>query len=482
LIRYRNGKFKIFTQNEYPLLKGWTRDLFVDDKNRLWLANSTTGVLRLDNVDAEKLEFINYTTAEGLSSIGVSCIAEDQFGRIYVGTGRGLDRLNPETGQVENFTTADGLPKSNVETAYRDQHNNLWFGSSDGLARYKPEPQRNRQPPNILLTSFRVNGESKSVSVLGESEIPMLELNSDQKQISIDFLGLGASLGEKLNYEYRLNNAVEWVSTKDKTVNFANLNSGKYNFEVRAITADRLYSEIAAASFQIAVPFYRRWWFIVAIALLTASAIYLFYKNRLAYLLEIERMRTRIATDLHDDIGANLTRISLLSEVAKQNAENKNLLTSIADIARESVGSMNDIVWAIAPEHDGLIDLTRRMRQHAEEIFALRDIDLKFSAPNSDAHLKLSVGIRRDVLLIFKEAVNNAARHSDCSKVEIEFKCEDSILYLQIKDNGKGFDAENIESDGQGLRSMKRRAENLKGILQIDSQNGTIVKFELPLK
>ncbi|CAN5460356.1 hypothetical protein BH10ACI1_BH10ACI1_26770 [soil metagenome] len=208
------------------------------------------------------------------------------------------------------------------------------------------------------------------------------------------------------------------------------------------------------------------------------------YRYRISRLLELERIRTRIATDLHDDIGANLTRISLLSEVAKQKAENGNgnLLTSIADIARESVASMNDIVWAIAPDHDSLLDLTRRMRQHAEEIFAMRDIDLEFTAPDAETDLKLSVGVRRDLLLIFKEAVNNAARHSDCSEVKIDFSCKNSVLKLQIKDNGKGFEID-AENDGQGLRSMMRRAKLLGGNLEIESNlgNGTNVELEMAL-
>lgn len=220
------------------------------------------------------------------------------------------------------------------------------------------------------------------------------------------------------------------------------------------------------------------------VLLLTVFAIYLFYKNRVARLLEMERMRTRIATDLHDDIGANLTRISLLSEVAKQKPTNGNgnLLTSIADIARESVASMNDIVWAISPDHDSLLDLTVRMRRHAEEIFALREIDLVFNAPTADADLKLSVGVRRDVLLIFKEAVNNAARHSDCTKVEIDFRLNNAMLFLRIEDNGEGFET-GSENDGQGLRSMTRRARALGGNLKIDSSKSTktIIKFELPL-
>jgi signal transduction histidine kinase/ligand-binding sensor domain-containing protein len=480
LIRYRNGEFRVMSEAE-GAPSGWIRDLFLDSRGRLWIASTNSGVWRLDDTDSDNFEFVKYTPANGLTSISTASVTEDEFGRIYIGSWHGVDRLNPDTGQVENFTTADGLPASFVESSYRDRHNNLWFATYEGVTRYVPEPPRVRQPPTILITGLRVEGEPRSVSVLGETTIPQLDLSSAQRQISLDFLGLGASLGEKLKYEYRFGDA-DWTATTERTINFANLAAGEYQFEVRAQTADRIYSQPATVSFRIAAPVWQRWWFIVLAAVLVSLAIYFIYRNRLKRLLEMERMRTRIATDLHDDIGANLTRISLLSEVAKQKSANGNgiLLTSIADIARESVASMNDIVWAIAPEHDSLLDLTRRMRQHAEEIFALRDIDLEFHAPVADADLKLSVGVRRDVLLIFKEAVNNAARHSDCSRVEINFRVEDAKLLLQIKDNGKGFAADS-EVDGQGLRSMSRRAKALGGNLTIESSNGTLIKFELIL-
>ncbi len=393
--------------------------------------------------------------------------------------------MTPATGQIENFTTADGLPSSYVEIAYRDRTGALWFSTTNGLARFTPEPERVRKPPVVLITGLRVAGISQEISFLGETEVPHLDLTSDQKQISVDFIGLGATLGERLRYEYRFGNS-DWTPTTERTVNFANLSSGEYQFDVRAVTADRIYSQTpASVSFKIAAPFWQSPFFVIPLFALTAAAIYFFYRFRLKRLLEMERIRTRIATDLHDDIGANLTRISLLSEVAKQKSDNGrgNLLSSIADIARESVASMNDIVWAIAPEHDSVLDLTRRMRRHAEEVFAYREIDLDFHAPVTDADLKLSVGARRDILLIFKEAVSNAARHSDCSKVEIDFLVENSFVRLRIADDGKGFDAKNSDADGgQGLRSMRRRARSLGGDLQIHSQNGTIVKFELPLE
>ncbi len=220
------------------------------------------------------------------------------------------------------------------------------------------------------------------------------------------------------------------------------------------------------------------------LSVVSAAAAYLIYAARLRRLVELERVRTRIATDLHDDIGANLTRISLLSEVARQTTENGagRLLSSIADIARESVASMNDIVWAIAPEHDRLLDLTRRMRRRAEEVFATREIELEFSAPPAETALKLSLGVRRNLLLIFKEAVNNAARHSGCTRVEIDFACTNSRLTLRVADDGHGFDAAET-FDGQGLRSITRRAESIGGRLTIDSRpgRGTVVDFEMKL-
>ncbi|MEO6391505.1 MAG: two-component regulator propeller domain-containing protein [Pyrinomonadaceae bacterium] len=479
LIRYRDGQFRIFTEAD-GLPTGWCRDLFFDHLGRLWIANPTHGLLRLDQLNSAPLNFTRYTPADGLSSVAVTSVTEDAFGRIYVGTGRGLDRLNPETGQVENFTTADGLPNSNVEVAYRDRHNELWFGTVNGLARFVPEPERRRQPPKVLITGLRVSGVPQAFSILGETQVARLDLSSDQRQVTVDFVGLGASLGEPLKYEYRLGSA-EWTATKERTVNFANLSAGEYRLEVRVRTADGILSELpATVSFRIAAPVWQRWWFLLMVALTLAAIIYYFYRFRLQRLLELEKVRTRIATDLHDDIGANLTRISLLSEVARQRSENGSgqLMSSIADIARESVASMNDIVWAISPDHDSLLDLTRRMRQHAEEVFTQRDIDLVFEAPASTAELKLSVGVRRDLLLLFKEAVNNAAKHSGCSRVAIQFHCDHSILRLRISDNGQGFAADQ-SSDGQGLRSMTRRAKTLGGKLTIDSRDGTTIELEM---
>ena len=482
LIRYHDGSFKVFTQAE-GVPPGWTRDLHVDHQGKLWLANTAVGLMRLDDTNSDVLNFAHYTTADGLSSNGVYCVTDDDFGRIYVGSGRGLDRLDPVTGQVENFTQADTLPGSNVEVAYRDRTGALWFSTNGGLVRLIPEPARVRKAPIAFITGVRSAGVSQPVSIVGEQSIAALDLGSDQSNVSVDFVGLGATLGERLRYEYRIKGE-DWTPTSERTLNFANLSAGDYKFEVRAVSADRLYSDPVFLSFRVESPIWQRWWFVLAVSIFVAGIVYLAYRNRIQRLLEMERMRTRIATDLHDDIGSNLTRISILSEVARQKSGNGNgdLLSSIANIARESVASMNDIVWAVTPEHDSLLDLTRRMRLHAEEVFAFRDIELRFEAPESDTGLRLGVGVRRDLLLVFKEAVNNAARHSKCSKVSIDLKADLSQLVLEVIDNGRGF-AENENESGQGLRSMRRRAATMGGEFTLDSDRelGTTVRLVLPL-
>src|SRR5438552_1139690 len=224
---------------------------------------------------------------------------------------------------------------------------------------------------------------------------------------------------------YGLGNA-DWTRTSERTVNFANLAADGYRFEIRAVSADRNFSAPAVFSFRIAAPVYLRWWFLVAISLFLGGLIFLANRYHVSRLLEMERVRTRIATDLHDDIGANLTKISILSEVVQQKLGNREndiqegkLLENIAETSRESVSAMGDIVWAINPKKDSLIDLTRRMRQYAQETLAEQEIAFDFSVPPGIDDLRLNADVRRNIYLIFKESINNIERHAQASNVGI---------------------------------------------------------------
>lgn len=490
LARYRNGRFDFFT-NADGLPKGWILDLLTDDAGRLWMASTLGGLARIDAPSEERPHITIYDKTRGLSSNKVTAVTKDKQGFIYAATDYGIDRLQPENNQIKHFKFADGAV-GEIYAAYCDSSGTLWFGSSNGLTRFIPEPDIKPVAANVFIDSLTIAGKKEPLSVLGETEINLPDLAPNQNQLQIDFVALNYTSGETLRYQYKLEGADhDWSKpTEQREVNYSNLADGSYKFLVRVVSAgEESVSRTAVVSFRILPPIYKRWWFIAFCVLLFGSIAFAVYRYRVARLLEMANMRTRIATDLHDDIGANLTRIALLSEVAKQqlaqneNAENgTNPLSSIANIARESVSSMSDIVWAINPERDHLIDLIRKMRQHSDEIFTLREIQLKFNAPDPETNLKLGVAARRDLLLIFKEAVNNAARHSNCSKVEINFRVESRMLSLTIADDGKGF-APSFDGEGQGLRSMKHRAENLGGTLIVDSSNehGTTVKFVLSL-
>jgi signal transduction histidine kinase len=218
---------------------------------------------------------------------------------------------------------------------------------------------------------------------------------------------------------------------------------------------------------------------------------YTIYRYRMAQLLKLERMRTRIATDLHDDIGSSLSQIAILSEVSRQRLGKKQdgvgeSLAQIANTSRDLVDSMSDIVWAINPRRDRLGDLTQRMREFAGDVFTAREIEFSFRAPAGGLEVRIDADVRRQLYLIFKEAINNAARHSRCAQAEIELSVAQGRLLLHVRDNGCGFDPNGdaaTSGSGAGLASMRERARALGGEFEIISRAnlGTAVKLNLRL-
>jgi PAS domain S-box-containing protein len=211
-------------------------------------------------------------------------------------------------------------------------------------------------------------------------------------------------------------------------------------------------------------------------------------KAREERLRELERVRRRIATDLHDDIGSSLTQISILSEVLRQRLDGNQTaaaepLEMIASASRELVDAMSDIVWAINPQKDHLSDLTQRMRRFAADSLTARNIRFQLLLPEADADVPLGANLRREVFLIFKESINNIVKHSACSAARIELSFADGYLKLCLSDDGRGFDTTR-ESEGHGLMSMRDRAYGIGGTLELHSQAGagTAVTLQVPLE
>src|SRR5262249_38208293 len=313
LARFRLGRFDFFSVTD-GLPPGRISGLYVDHLGRLWVASSYGGATRIDDTVADRPTFHTYTTAQGLSSNQVFSIAEDKSGLVYLSGGRGVDRLDVATGTIRSFALGEGIPAYEMHQILRDRTGALWFGSGYDFSRYIPEPDSLRPPQPPLIRRISIQGKTFPVSDLGESVVSGLTLGPGQNNLRIEFASLHFSFGEVLRYQYRL----EWADkdwrplTDQRTVNYANVTPRSYRFVVRAVNG---VSPVSGAkgtvSFTILPPFWRSWWFVALALSATASLLYAGYRYRLQQAVAIERIRTRLASDLHDDIGSGLVEIAI---------------------------------------------------------------------------------------------------------------------------------------------------------------------------
>jgi ligand-binding sensor domain-containing protein/two-component sensor histidine kinase len=482
IVRFRNGRFEVV-----PILPkdqpAYVRDVYIDRGGRVWVATSRYGLYRCDNPDAPAPVFRTYTTREGLSSNSVRAITEDDAGFIYAGTVRGLDRIDPreplESHRIRHFGAAEGFPDNEHNVAYRDRQGHLWFGTLDGLAEFDPSKAERLSPPEVYVTRVRVRGEDIPLPWEGARSL-RVDLTADKNQFEIEYAGVDLRSAGSLQYEYRLVGVdAGWSQPVDHmSVNYANLPAGRLHFEVRSVTAEgNLGPILSGFDLSVEAPLWRRWWFLALSLTLAAAGARAFFNYRVRQLLAMERLRTRIATDLHDDIGASLTQISILSELARRGAS-RDVHADLAGIARELVEDMSDIVWAVNPRHDRFDALAHRMRRFASDTLA--DIELEFDAASLPAEFSVPLEYRRPLYLVFKEAAHNVARHSGATRAAIRIEIDHASLKLTVEDNGCGFDVA-APRDGEGLNSIQRRMKDVGGRAEWESKPGCGARFTATL-
>lgn len=467
---------------------GYISSLFVDRQNRLWIASTGGGLGRIDDPAASSPVLRRYTTAEGLSSNQIFGVAEDHSGRVYIAGGQGVDRLEPDSGWVQHYLMSDGIPPGEVDHVFCDRSGAMWFGSDAGLARREPDPPQSSRPPTPLIHSVEIAGVPALLSDDGESAVEGLKLPSGKDDLEIAFGTVDFTVSHGPRYQYRLLGVdQDWRKpTTARSVRYARLSSGHYSFQVRGINGAGLTSGgLASVAFEIPAPLWQRWWFVMSTALGIAALAWSAHLYRLRHIQKVQQIRARLAADLHDDLGAGLAQIAILAEVAKRQdkAEEVGNLETIAARARELRSTMGDIVWSVDPARDNLTDLIRRWRQTAFGLLASGE-DLAFSAPpESDTDgITLWPDRRRHLLLLFKEAIANLARHARANRVSISVTLNGGKLRLRVEDDGNGFSAD-APRDGKGLTTMAHRAAELKASLEIRSEPGvgTTLELDVPL-
>ncbi|HEY5948778.1 MAG TPA: two-component regulator propeller domain-containing protein, partial [Kofleriaceae bacterium] len=482
LVRVRDGRPRTFRGGELP--SGAFAALLVDARGNLWIASDRDGVARVEDPNADVLHVRRYP----LAATQALTLVDDAAGNIYVGTNRGIDRIDPVSGSAAHFGIREGLPSEYVHCSLRDRDGTLWFGTKRGAVHMTPPPaeQLAAKAPPVYFEKIAVTNEPVPLIAGGERTPPSLVLEPNQHQLDIEFDAPSFAVGTAVRFQYRLDDGAWSAPTGDRFVHFAKLGAGSYHFEVRSVLANGAASTPAALSFMIKPPVWRRWWFLTLAGLILGAAGYALYRWRLAHALAVERVRTRIASDLHDELGANLSRIAILSEVASRRAGARDeLVGPIGDIgrsARELVDVAADIVWSTDPRRDDLHSLIVRLRHFAGDVLEARGIAWSLEGPDDPARIKLTPDCRRHLYLIVKEAVHNVARHSSARNAWVTIRCHDRALHANIRDDGRGFDEATLARRGNGLDNMRTRAREAGGTLTITSlpDGGTEIRCELP--
>lgn len=480
LARCRDGRCRLFTAAD-GVPRGMVTSLVVDREGRLWIATNTGGIGVVADPAGDPPVVRHYTTRDGLRSNNVRALAEGPEGLIFAGTVRGVDRLDPVTGRVRHYGAEDGLPTGFLTTAFRDSHGALWFGTYGGAFRLTPAPDREAAPPPIAITGLRVAGRRHAVAELGQPRLSGVELQPDERDLTVEFVSVTRRHADGLRYQYSLDAASgAWSEpTSARSVNFARLPPGAYTFAVRALAPDGTTSPVpATVAFTIRPPLWQRWWALLLAVLAACATGAALYRYRVRHLLETERLRLAIASDLHDEVATNLSSIAMFSTLVRDDLPAAPpLLDRITVLATQSAAAIREIIWSIDPKPETVASLVMRLRDAMVTACHARGIDLTVSIHGQEADRNLTPEQRKNLWLILKEAVTNAVKHSGGTELRVSVAPEGRRLRIVVRDNGAGCAVP--PSSGRGMETMIARAKALNGTATFLSApgEGTTVEF-----
>jgi len=470
---------------------------YEDGAGNLWFGTYGGGLNKLPYSENNSLnpKFENFNLDDGLASNIIYGVLGDKNDNLWLSTDNGLSLLDTKKNIVRNYNVDDGLQGNQFfwGAYFKGIEGELFFGGTNGFNSFHPEDLKiNDHVPPVFITNFQIF--NKSVPVNHESPLKKsiestaeIELSYSQNVFSFEFTALDFTAPNKNRYKYFMEGFDKgWIfSGNRRFVTYTNLDPGEYIFRVVGSNNDGLWNEDGASiKIKILPPFWRTWWFVLLTSILLISLVTYIIGSRVRNLLAIERLRSKLAADLHDNIGSGLTEISILSEVISKKINpadsgvNKSL-KMISDTSRTLIDGMSDIVWLVNPKRDSLYDLILRLRDTYSELFSYTDISFRSENIKSLEKVSLSMEHRQHLYLIFKEAINNSVTHSGCHEITLDASVKGRKLEMILRDNGKGFCINEV-SKGNGLGNIQERAKIIGGELTINSKEGegTTVKFE----
>lgn len=420
----------------------------------------------------------------------------DRNGVLWITTDGSLIRYNTKSKQEWVF---EGAQRLDVASGLQfgmatDRRGRIYIKSNSGLVWFDPLTldEGREEPFEVKFTSLKIFNHEVPIGSDSAAKrswldqhiayTPKIKLKPSENFFGLGFSALYFENPSQVTYRYRLKGfSDEWVESG--TTNFASftsLNPGRYTLEVAATTSPQKWNnKTASIEIEVLPPFWRTWWFMAGVAALIIASLYGAHQYRVNQKLQLERLRTKIASDLHDEVGSNLTRISIYADLLNNGAEEAqkhNYLKNIQETSREVVGTMSDIVWSIDNRSDKLGDLLLRMKDIAGQLLSSKNIGFDFKIDVRDDSVILSPQLKQNVYLIFKEALHNIVKHAQATHVSIMIESNSGNLTMRIADNGIGIEETN-DSRGNGLRSMRKRAADIQADLLIENTNGTTIRL-----
>jgi signal transduction histidine kinase/ligand-binding sensor domain-containing protein len=483
--------------------------LLADDNGIVWAGTFRGGLLRFQDG-----KFTRLTTQQGLPSDVVGEILQDGRNQLWLGTHQGICRVakvdlnayaHGLTNRVECVTYGrlDGLPTLECSIGYqpscwRARDGRLWFATVRGVVAVKPdEVKSNPLPPPVVLEELRVDGEPLPL------DADSLRVPPGHKQFEFRFTAPSFDAPENVRFRYRLEGLdADWVQADTRrTAQYSHLPARDYRFRVRACNSDGVWNETGCAlAFTVLPHFYETWWFlglvgagiVGGIAAIVRAVITRKYRRALARLEQqhaIERDRARIAKDIHDDLGAGLTQITLLGELARRESppEASVHLERISESARKMTRAMDEIVWAVDPQHDTLNGLVDYVSAYAEDFLHTAGLRCRLDLPADLPSVGLDAELRHNLFLALKEALNNAVKHAQATEVWLRLCLELETLTLIVEDNGCGLAASgapngNRIASGHGLSNLEKRLAAIGGRCVVRSTAGRGTRIEMSVR
>lgn len=493
-----------------------------DKDNNLWFGTWGNGLIKFEPATNKLTSFKNSNKIPHENIYG---ILTDLSGNLWISTGNGITKYNPKQNYARTYDEEDGLQSLEFKRGafHKGKSGQYYFGGVNGLNYFYPENVIDKIiKPTIAFTSFKILEKELLPLRFGYNvnELKEIILPYYDNFISFEFSALEYSGPYKNHYAYKLEGIDnDWTYSRTRRyASYTDLKPGKYILKVKASNSDGVWnSDARIISIIITPPVWMTWYAYVIYSVLFIVILYLLRKYELnkrkikedaririqkeeaelrevklkaeaaelkAKTVEVEKefekqqMRNRIAADLHDEIGSNLSSITLLSSMinndARVNSEFKKQIQNINLAAKSSTESIRDIIWFINPTSDKLSSLFSRIKETTNFMLASFDYKIKMDEVNTEE--KINPELKRNIYLIYKEALNNVIKHSNAKSVKIDFQKINSNLIIVIEDDGKGFDLSNIK-EGNGLKNIKNRGEQISAILEIITKPGKGTKI-----